>query len=133
MIFRIRFLLTLTHQISSKYNTKGEETRTNCGKGQVERKNGGSVLPTIHFTVSNLMLLESNTSPSAGHPKSAYIPFSQTKISLMVSHTSYTKEGLNGKSPYDLFALIYGDEALQKLGIQRMPAREIILKPKLMR
>ena len=67
-------------------------------------------------------------------PKGADIPMSQQKISLMMSHiNSYAREGLNGRSPYDLFALIYGEEALQKLGIQRIPAREIILKPELLR
>ena len=67
-------------------------------------------------------------------PRGADIPLSQQKISLMMSHiNSYAREGLNGRSPYDLFALIYGDEALQKLGIQRIPAREIILKPELLR
>ena len=69
MAFRIRFLSILTHQMPSKCNTKDEETRTNCGKGQVERKNGGPILLTIHFTVPNMMLLESTTRPSAGHPK----------------------------------------------------------------
>ena len=52
----------------------------------------------------------------------------------MMSHiNSYAREGLNGRSPYDLFSLIYGDETLQKLGIQRIPAREIILRPELLR
>ena len=44
----------------------------------------------------------------------------------MMSHiNSYAREGLNGKSPYDLFSLIYGEDALQKLGIQRIPAPRI--------
>ena len=67
-------------------------------------------------------------------PKGADIPLSQPKISLMMSHiNSYAREGLNGRSPYDLFSLIYGEETLQKLGIQRIPAKEIILKPELLR
>ena len=67
-------------------------------------------------------------------PKGSDIPLSQPKISLMMSHiNSYAREGLNGRSPYDLFSLIYGEETLQKLGIQRIPAREIILKPELLR
>ena len=67
-------------------------------------------------------------------PKGSDIPLSQQKISLMMSHiNSYAREGLNGKSPYDLFALIYGEEALQKLGIQRIPPKDIILKPELLR
>lgn len=66
-------------------------------------------------------------------PKGSDIPLSQPKISLMMSHiNSYAREGLNGRSPYDLFSLIYGEETLQKLGIQRIPAREIILKPELL-
>ena len=67
-------------------------------------------------------------------PKGTDIPLSQPKISLMMSHiNSYAREGLNGRSPYDLFSLIYGDEVLQKLGIQRIPAREIILRPELLK
>ena len=67
-------------------------------------------------------------------PKGSDIPLSQQRISLMMSHiNSYAREGLNGRSPYDLFSLIYGDETLQKLGIQRIPAREIILRPELLK
>ena len=58
----------------------------------------------------------------------------QSDILRMMSHiNSYAREGLNGRSPYDLFSLIYGDETLQKLGIQRIPAREIILRPELLK
>ena len=60
--------------------------------------------------------------------------YDQEKIDIMMSHiNSYAREGLNGRSPYDLFSLIYGEEALQKLGIQRIPDRDIILKPELLR
>jgi len=57
----------------------------------------------------------------------------QSDISLMMSHiNSYSREKLNDKSPFDMFSFIYGYDVLEKLGIRRIPANEILLKPSLL-
>jgi len=58
----------------------------------------------------------------------------QSDISLMMSHiNSYSREKLNDKSPFDMFGFIYGYDILEKLGIRRIPANEILLKPSLLK
>ena len=58
----------------------------------------------------------------------------QSDISLMMSHiNSYSREKLNDKSPFDLFSYIYGCDVLESLGIYRIPANEILLKPSLLK
>lgn len=58
----------------------------------------------------------------------------QSDISLMMSHiNSYSREKLNDKSPFDMFGFIYGYDVLEKLGIRRVPANEILLKPSLLK
>lgn len=57
----------------------------------------------------------------------------QSDISLMMSHiNSYSREKLNDKSPFDMFSFIYGYDVLEKFGICRIPANEILLKPSLL-
>lgn len=58
----------------------------------------------------------------------------QNDISLMMSHiNSYSREKLNDKSPFDAFGFLYGQDILGKLGISRIPANEILLKPSLLK
>lgn len=58
----------------------------------------------------------------------------QNDISLMMSHiNSYSREKLNDKSPFDTFSFLYGYDILDKLGISRIPANEIMLKPSLLK
>ncbi len=58
----------------------------------------------------------------------------QGDIDLMMSHiNSYSREKLGDKSPFDVFGFIYGYNVLVKLGICRIPANEILLKPSLLK
>lgn len=58
----------------------------------------------------------------------------QSDILLMMSHiNSYSREKLNDKSPFDMFGFIYGYDVLEKLGINKIPANEILLKPSLLK
>ena len=59
----------------------------------------------------------------------------QGDIDLMMSHiNSYSREKLGDKSPLDVFSFIYGyDDVLKNLGISRIPANEILLKPSLLK
>lgn len=56
----------------------------------------------------------------------------QQDITLMMSHiNSYKRKRLNNLSPYTVFCLLYGADIVAKLGIDEIPAEEIILTPKL--
>jgi len=58
---------------------------------------------------------------------------SQVDINLMMSHiNSYSREKLNDMSPHDMFCYLYGVSVLDKLGLRKIPANEIILKPSLL-
>ena len=58
----------------------------------------------------------------------------QDDINLMMSHiNSYTREKLNDKCPFDVFSFLYGYDVLHKLGLSRIPANEILLKPSLLK
>lgn len=60
--------------------------------------------------------------------------YTQAQISLMMSHiNSYARPNLGNKTPYDVFAFQYGEEILKIFGLQRIPADEIILTPKIFR
>jgi len=58
----------------------------------------------------------------------------QDGIDLMMSHiNSYSREKLNDKSPLEMFGFIYGEDIAAKLGLCKIPANEIILKPSLLK
>jgi hypothetical protein len=51
----------------------------------------------------------------------------------VLSHVnSYSRPALNDKAPFDLFAFTYGVDLLTHLGIRRIPADRIILRPALL-
>lgn len=58
--------------------------------------------------------------------------YTQGQISLMMNHiNSYGRPELNDRSPYEMFAFLYGEELLHKLGVIQIPRDKIILTPKL--
>ena len=58
----------------------------------------------------------------------------QHDINVMMSHiNSYSREKLNDKAPIDVFNFLYGGDILPKLGIHKIPANEITLKPSLLK
>jgi len=57
----------------------------------------------------------------------------QAHINTMLSHiNSYSRPALNDKTPFDLFAFTYGVDLLSQLGLQRIPADSIVLRPSLL-
>lgn len=57
----------------------------------------------------------------------------QSHIDTLLSHiNSYSRPALNDKAPFDLFAFAYGADLLAQLGLQRLPADRIVLKPSLL-
>jgi len=58
----------------------------------------------------------------------------QEKVSLMMNHiNSYPREKWNNKSPYDVFAGIYGDQIAARLGLVKVEAEAILLRPELLK
>lgn len=59
--------------------------------------------------------------------------YTQAQINLAMNHiNSYGRPELINKSPCEMFAFLYGEELLHKLGVMKIPRDEIILKPKLL-
>ena len=57
----------------------------------------------------------------------------QACINTILSHiNSYSRPALNDKAPFDLFAFTYGEDLLTQLGLQRIPADRIVLRPSLL-
>ena len=57
----------------------------------------------------------------------------QTDVDKVLCNiNSYSRPILNDKAPFDLFAFIYGSDILAKLGLRKIPANEIVLKPYLL-
>ena len=60
--------------------------------------------------------------------------YQDDQIRLMMDHiNSYGRDDLNGKSPYEVFAFLYGEDVLEKLRVHRIPADSIVLKPSLLK
>lgn len=57
----------------------------------------------------------------------------QADINLMMSHiNSYCREKWGDKTPIDMFGFLYGWDVLEKLGMAKIHANEILLKPSLL-
>jgi transposase, IS30 family len=59
---------------------------------------------------------------------------SQEEITRMMDHiNSYKRKKLNDRSPYETFSFYHGEEVLQKLGCSPVAAKDILLKPALLK
>jgi IS30 family transposase len=64
---------------------------------------------------------------------SSFDSLTQETLDRVMSHiNSYSRPSLEDKAPFDLFAFIYGAGTLESLGLRRVPANEITLKPTLL-
>ena len=60
-------------------------------------------------------------------------PYIQEDITLMASHINSTaRDGLNGQTPYDLAQLLLDKKIPALLGITRIDADDVELKPSLL-
>jgi len=60
--------------------------------------------------------------------------FTQETVNLIFSHINSVKRKIiNGKSPYEAFAFIYGEKIASLLGIESIPATEVIQSPELLK
>jgi IS30 family transposase len=60
--------------------------------------------------------------------------FTQETVNLIFSHVNSVKrKSLNGKSPYELFVFAYSETIAILLGIEHIPAKDVIQSPKLLK
>lgn len=60
--------------------------------------------------------------------------FTQEDISLMMNHiNSYSRANLGNKSPYEVFAALYGEDVLSRMGAKLIPPDKVILRPSLLK
>jgi IS30 family transposase len=65
---------------------------------------------------------------------SSFDDFTQETVNLIFSHVNGVKrKRLGGKSPYEVFAFLYGVDAAAALGIRAVPPHEVVQSPKLLR
>ena len=58
----------------------------------------------------------------------------QERTNLLMSHINSTsRDSLNGRTPYDAELLILNENIINKLGVNKIPADEVNLSPKLLR
>ncbi len=58
----------------------------------------------------------------------------QNDISLLMNHiNSYSRKSLGNKSPYEVFAFLYGYDILQALECKKIPSNEVNLTPSLLK
>ena len=59
--------------------------------------------------------------------------FTQERLNLVFSHVNSIKRAaLNGKTPYEVFTFTYGEKLASVLGIECVPAKDVIQSPKLL-
>jgi IS30 family transposase len=60
--------------------------------------------------------------------------FTQKTVNLIFSHVNSVKrKSLNGKTPYEMFAFMFGDNIASLFGIKVIPADKVIQSPKLLK
>lgn len=58
----------------------------------------------------------------------------QAKVELLFSHiNSYVRGSNENRTPYDLMAARFGEGFMEAIGIRRIPAKEVCLKPSLLK
>ena len=58
----------------------------------------------------------------------------QEDIFRMMNHiNSYKRKKLNNRSPYETFSFLHGEDVLEKLGCRPVAAKDIMLKPALLK
>jgi IS30 family transposase len=60
--------------------------------------------------------------------------FTQETVNLIFSHINSVKRKIyNGKTPYELFSFTYGEKVAKLLGVDNIPAPDVVQSPKLLR
>jgi IS30 family transposase len=60
--------------------------------------------------------------------------FSQDTVNMIFSHVnSIKRKSLNGKTPFEMFSFMYGDNVASLLGISAIPAADVVQSPILLK
>ena len=60
--------------------------------------------------------------------------FTQETVNLIFSHVNSVKRKvLNGKTPYEMFSFVFGEDVAPILGIKAIPAGDVVQSPKLLK
>jgi IS30 family transposase len=60
--------------------------------------------------------------------------FTQETVALIFSHiNSIKRKSLNGKTPYEVFSFMFGENIAALLGIEAIPAADVVQSPKLLK
>ena len=60
--------------------------------------------------------------------------FTQEKLNVIASHVnSVARSHFNGKTPYEMFTFLWGEQTANLLGVHKVPANEVIQTPILMK
>lgn len=66
--------------------------------------------------------------------KTSFDWLTQDAVDLMMSHiNSYPKARLNDKSPFEVAEFLLGKPLLAKLNLEKIPAKDVILRPTLLK
>jgi len=61
-------------------------------------------------------------------------PFTQEDITLVMNHiNSYGRPNLGNKTPYEVFASLYGEDFLRRMGAELIPPDKVTLRPSLLK
>lgn len=133
-LFQKLFPVILTDNGSEFSNPKALEYRKNTEKGASYRRtnifycDAGSPYQKGSIEVNHELIrrvLPKGTS---------FDHLTQNDIFLMMNHiNSYKRKKLNDRSPYETFSFYYGEEVLEKLACRPITARDIMLKPALLK
>ena len=64
----------------------------------------------------------------------AIFPIQQEKVELIFSHINSTpRKSLGGKTPYEVFSFLHGENILKKLNIQEIAKDEVNTTPRLLK
>jgi len=56
------------------------------------------------------------------------------KVETLFSHiNSYVRESNENRTPYDLMAGRFGEGFMEAIGVKRIPAKDVLLKPSLLK
>jgi len=60
--------------------------------------------------------------------------FTQDVVNMIFSHVNSVKrKSLNGKTPFEMFVFTFGEKIATAMGIEKIPAEEVIQSPKLLK
>lgn len=125
--FKELFILVLTDNSSEFSNPKEIEFDSNTGekRTQIFYCHPSSLYEKGSCEVNHELLRRIGTS---------FNDLTQEDINLIMSHiNSYKRKKLNNESPYSIFSKLYGEDTINKLGLQEIEPNKVNLSTHLLK